>query len=151
MPGVSCGTAQLNLSGSFRTLRSHTKDDKLEHGFFVFQLGQLLEPGDEVSGTRNGIDVLEPTDRRPVGIVHTHPGGNPKPSRQDVQVYTDFQLDFGCIVTAESNCCDFLHMTDPERKELAAVIGKTRSYAEAERILDDYRRRGKISRCCTPA
>lgn len=147
---VTCSIAQKQLRPSFARLRGLTVGDNREHGHWVFETERLLQPGPVVDGDSNGLDIVAPTNQRPVGIAHTHPAGNPNPSRLDIGLYGNFQLDFGCIVTDRTACCDFLNLTDDERRELAAKVQSAPTYEEAMRTVDAYRASGKITRCCSP-
>lgn len=132
-------------------VRALTQKDDLEHGFWAFDVDEAIKPGPYLTGERNGLDVYMPIGQRPVGLVHSHPAGNPNPSRDDVDVYSTAQVQFGCIVTEDQTCCDTFNLTDAEWRELGAKIRAAPTYREGQRVLKTYRDSGKIGRCCRPA
>ncbi len=87
-------------------------NDGIEHGFAICQdaAGNTVA-GRETAGHRYGvqIDVSCPAGFKPTGLFHTHPGGTPQPSRQDIREGCRLGIRHLCIAvpeTGELQCHD---------------------------------------------
>lgn len=87
-------------------------EDGREHGFAICQDPEgNFDKGRETIGHRYGvqIDVKCPTGFECTGLFHTHPGGRPTPSRQDIKEACRLRLRHLCIAvpeTGELQCHD---------------------------------------------
>jgi hypothetical protein len=87
-------------------------NDGVEHGFAICQDAQgNTIAGTETKGHRYGvqIDVSCPTGFAATGLFHTHPGGTPTPSPQDIKEGCRLGIRHLCIAvpeTGEMKCTD---------------------------------------------
>ena len=108
MPHLTGRTANMGQ----RQIELNLASDGIEHGFCICEDGRgNFAAGRETTGHRYGvqIDVSCPPGFRPTGLFHTHPGGTPEPSRQDIREGCRLGIRHLCIAvpeTGEIKCHD---------------------------------------------
>ena len=75
-----------------------------EEAMTLCQLGNMLLKGSEARG-ENPFSVnlhISCPRGKAIGIHHTHPGGEPEPSAQDIAEAKRFSLDWLCVTVPET-------------------------------------------------
>lgn len=78
----------------------------VEEAITLCQLGDLLLRGNESKGQDKwsvNLHVGCPQGGKPIGISHTHPGGEPVPSDQDIVEVKRLGLSALCVSVPEKN------------------------------------------------
>ncbi len=72
-----------------------------EKGYLICRGKQGLVRGKTVTGQKHSVNIPMkcPAGTRPVGLVHSHPSGNPSLSSQDRLTGREFKIAHICTVT----------------------------------------------------
>lgn len=91
--------------------------NQVEEAFTLCQLVNTILRGSEAKGQDPwsvSLRVSCPYGGKPIGIHHTHPGGEPVPSSQDISEARRLGLDFLCIGASKKSttrCYSIRHLT----------------------------------------
>jgi len=80
--------------------------EPVEHAITLCQLNDLLLRGSESQGNDKWSVIHHvscPYGGKPVGLYHTHPGGEPVPSSQDISETKRLGLSVLCVSVPEKN------------------------------------------------
>ena len=85
--------------------------DGVEHGFVICSKGKALSRGPESSGHRYGVKIdVACGSGKPIAVYHTHPGGRPEPSQQDIQSAQKVGIPWVCIGVPETGALKCHHV-----------------------------------------